>query len=171
MASTGPNVLYWFRTDLRLHDSPTLNTALQLNPIALYPVFTFDPHYVYAARGTSNRWQYLLDCMNDLSASITKLNAKSGLFVLREDPKTVLLKACEAWGVTHVVYERDGELYAKGRDEEVRMLLEGRGVKVLWKTGRTLWDEQAIVKANGGPTMSLAQLRAVSVSFASRSFY
>ncbi|KAK5705822.1 hypothetical protein LTR17_021333 [Elasticomyces elasticus] len=72
-----PRVLYWFRTDLRLHDSPALKAALDLNPSALYPIWCWDPHYVYHARVGPNRWQFLLDCMNDLSASITKLNSKT----------------------------------------------------------------------------------------------
>ena len=29
---TGPRVIYWFRTDLRLHDSPALEAALDLKP-------------------------------------------------------------------------------------------------------------------------------------------
>lgn len=48
-----------FRTDLRLHDSPALNAALDLNPECLWPIFTWDPHYVYRAKGGTNRWQYL----------------------------------------------------------------------------------------------------------------
>jgi cryptochrome len=54
-----PRVIYWFRTDLRLHDSPALQAALDLNPEVLYPVWTWDPHYVYRARVGVNRWQFL----------------------------------------------------------------------------------------------------------------
>lgn len=36
-------VLYWFRTDLRLHDSPALKAALDLNPSSLFPVWCWDP--------------------------------------------------------------------------------------------------------------------------------
>lgn len=35
-----PRVIYWFRTDLRLHDSPALNAALDLKPECLYPIWT-----------------------------------------------------------------------------------------------------------------------------------
>ena len=54
-----PRVIYWFRTDLRLHDSPALKAALDLDPAVLWPIFTWDPHYVYRARGGLNRWQFL----------------------------------------------------------------------------------------------------------------
>jgi len=54
-----PRVIYWFRTDLRLHDSPALKAALDLKPECLYPIWCWDPHYVYRARVGVNRWQYL----------------------------------------------------------------------------------------------------------------
>lgn len=52
-------VIYWFRTDLRLHDSPALKASLDLDAEAFWPVWTWDPHYVYRARVGSNRWQFL----------------------------------------------------------------------------------------------------------------
>lgn len=52
-------MIYWFRTDLRLHDSPALKAALDLSPEVLWPIFTWDPHYVYKVKGGVNRWQYL----------------------------------------------------------------------------------------------------------------
>jgi DNA photolyase len=54
-----PRVVYWFRTDLRLHDSPALQAALDLDLEAFYPIWTWDPHYVYRARVGPNRWQFL----------------------------------------------------------------------------------------------------------------
>jgi cryptochrome len=56
---TKPRVIYWFRTDLRLHDSPALQAALDLEPEALWPIWTWDPHYVYKARVGVNRFQFL----------------------------------------------------------------------------------------------------------------
>lgn len=48
-------VIYWFRTDLRLHDSAALQAALDLAPAVLWPVFTWGPQYVYRAGGGLNR--------------------------------------------------------------------------------------------------------------------
>jgi len=155
-----PRVVYWFRTDLRLHDSPALQAALDLSPEVLWPVFTWDPHYVYKAKGGVNRWQYLLDCQNDLSKSITKLNPKSKLFVLREGPQTLFPKLFKAWGVTHLVFERDTDIYAKERDRVVTELAQEAGIKVITRYGRTLWDSDEVVAKNGGkPTMSIVQLQ------------
>ncbi|KAJ4319747.1 hypothetical protein N0V84_006222 [Fusarium piperis] len=155
-----PRVIYWFRTDLRLHDSPALKAALDLDPAVLWPIFTWDPHYVYRARGGLNRWQFLLDCQNDLSKSITKLNPKSKLFVLREAPQTLFPKLFKAWKVTHLVFEKDTDSYARERDDVVTQAAKEAGVEVIVRTGRTLWDSDQIVQKNGGkPTMSITQLQ------------
>ncbi|KAK7936608.1 DNA photolyase [Apiospora aurea] len=147
-------VLYWFRTDLRLHDSPALQVALDLKPAVLYPIFTFDPHYVYHSKGSGNRWQFLLDCQIDLSASITKLNPKSKLFVLREAPQTLLPKLFTAWRITHLVFERDTDAYARERDRVVSALARDAGVETVTRSGRTLWDSDAVVVQHGGkPTI------------------
>ncbi|KAF2232950.1 cryptochrome-2 [Viridothelium virens] len=155
-----PRVIYWFRTDLRLHDSPALKAALDLKPECLYPIWTWDPHYVYRARVGPNRWQFLLDCQNDLSASITKLNKKSKLHVIREAPQTLFPKLWKAWKISHLVFEKDTDSYARSRDEEVIALAKKAGVEVIVKTGRTLFDPDELVKQNRGkPTMSMNQVQ------------
>ncbi|KAI2639624.1 Cryptochrome/photolyase FAD-binding domain-containing protein [Hypomontagnella submonticulosa] len=156
-----PRVIYWFRTDLRLHDSPALKAALDLDPAVLWPIFTWDPHYVYRVKGGVNRWQYLLDCQTDLSGSIQKLNPESKLFVLREAPQTLFPKLFKAWNVTHLVFEKDTDAYARERDKSVIALAEKAGVKVVSRYGRTLWDSDEVITKHGGkPTMSITQLQA-----------
>lgn len=153
-----PRVLWWIRTDLRLHDSPALHAALSLSPSVIYPVWTWDPHYVYHARVGPNRWQFLLDCQHDLSASLSRLNNKQKLLVVREGPKTVLPKLFKAWGITHLVFEKDPDVYASARDAEVTRIAVELGVRVVTRYGRTLWDSEGIVAKNRGPTMTIAAL-------------
>jgi cryptochrome len=155
-----PRVIYWFRTDLRLHDSPALKAALDLKPEVLYPIWCWDSHYVYHARVGSNRFQFLIDCMNDVSQSISKLNKKSKLFVLREPAVTLLPKLLKAWKITHLVFEKDTDAYARDRDGQVTESAKKAGVEVISVPGRTLWDSDEIAKANGGkPTMSMSQIQ------------
>lgn len=102
-----------------------------------------------------------LDCQNDLSASITALNPSSKLFVLREAPQTLFPKLFAAWNVTHLVFERDTDAYARDRDATILAAAAKAGVRVVTRSGRTLWDPDALVRANGGhPTMSISQLQA-----------
>jgi cryptochrome len=155
-----PRVIYWFRTDLRLHDSPALKAALDLNPGAFWPIWTWDPHYVYRARVGPNRWQFLIDCQNDVSKSITKINKNSKLFLMREAPQTLFPKLFKAWKITHVVFEKDTEPYGRERDAEIMRLAKEFGVEVIVQPGRTLWDSDALVRKNNGkPTMTISQVQ------------
>lgn len=104
-----------------------------------------------------------LDCQTDLSSSIKKLNDRSKLFVIREAPQTVLPKLFKAWKITHLVFERDTDAYAKERDTQVIESAQEAGVEVVsTRHGRTLYDPDELVKANGGkPTMSMRQVQHV----------
>lgn len=151
-------VLFWHRTDLRLHDSPALHAALELKPSIFIPVWTWDPYYVYHARVGPNRWKFLIESQEDLSKSYTSLNAKQKLWVVREAPHTVLPKLWKAWEITHLVFEKDTDAYARERDEKVMQLAHEAGIEVIVRTGRTLFDPDDIVKNNGGePTLSINQ--------------
>ncbi|KAI1133046.1 DNA photolyase [Nemania abortiva] len=102
-----------------------------------------------------------LDCQQDLSDSIRKLNPKSKLFVLREAPQTLFPKLFDAWNVTHLVFERDTDTYARERDKVVTDAARKAGVEVITRYGRTLWDSDEVIAKNGGkPTMSITQLQA-----------
>lgn len=104
-----------------------------------------------------------LDCQNDLCKSITRLNSKSKLFVLREAPQTLFPKLFKAWNVTHLVFEKDTDPYARERDDVVAKAAHEAGVQVVIRSGRTLWDSDDIVASHGGkPTMSMAQLQAAA---------
>ncbi|KAJ9609165.1 hypothetical protein H2200_006937 [Cladophialophora chaetospira] len=156
---SGPRVIYWFRTDLRLHDSPALTHALSLNPSILIPLWTWDPHYVYRQRGSANRWNFLVECMKDLSQSLTKLNERQRLWVVRSAPGKVFKYLFEKWKIDVLVFEKDTDAYGRMRDEEVTKIAEECGVKVVSVSGRTLFDSEEVVSKNcGKPTMSMAQL-------------
>lgn len=153
-----PVVIYWHRTDLRLHDSPALQHALSLNPSTFIPLWTWDPHYVFRSRVGPNRWKFLVECQHDLSSAYTRLNARQKLWVIREAPQTVFPKLFRKWSVTDLVFEKDTDAYARMRDEYVTRLAEEAGVRVHVRCGRTLFDPDELVKCNGGkPTMSMGQ--------------
>lgn len=116
---------------------------------------------MYRARVGPNRWQYLLDCQTDLSKSITKLNSKSKLFLIREAPQTLFPKLFRAWKITHLVFEKDTDAYARERDVKVMELAKEAGVEVVVRYGRTLYDPDELVRNNyNKPTMSISQVQA-----------
>ena len=74
----------------------------------------------------------------------------------------MLPKLFKAWKISHLVFEKDTDAYAQERDAKVMQLAKDAGVKVVVKVGRTLYDPDELVKANGGkPTMSITQVEHV----------
>ncbi|KAK0129786.1 hypothetical protein ONS96_000338 [Cadophora gregata f. sp. sojae] len=101
-----------------------------------------------------------IDCQNDLSKSITRINKKSRLFLLREAPQTLFPKLFKAWKITHLVFEKDTDAYARDRDTAIMDAAKEAGVEVIVRSGRTLWDSDELVKNNHGkPTMSISQVQ------------
>ena len=102
-----------------------------------------------------------LDCQNDLSTSIAKINEKSKLFLMREAPQSLFPKLFKAWKITHLVFEKDTDAYARDRDAEVIKSAKEAGVVVIVRSGRTLWDsDELVAKNHDKPTMSISQVRA-----------
>ncbi|TAQ87843.1 hypothetical protein B7494_g3824 [Chlorociboria aeruginascens] len=101
-----------------------------------------------------------LDCQNDVSNSITKLNKKSKLFVMREAPQTLFPKLFKSWKISHLVFEKDTDAYARQRDYLIMEAARVAGVEVIVQPGRTLWDSDELVRENNGkPTMTLSQVQ------------
>lgn len=163
-SSPAARVLYWFRTDLRLTDSPALQAALAIPNIeAFYPIWCFDPSYVYSHKVGVNRWSFLLESMQDLSDELTKVNSRQKLHVVRGNPEDILLKLWREWGITHLAYEKDSNGYSRVRDSIVGDLARKAEVEIVSTHGRHLFDPDTVVKVNGAkPTMTLHQWQSVS---------
>ena len=72
------------------------------------------------------------------------------------------MKLFKAWKISHLVFEKDTDAYALERDKDVIKQAKEAGVEVIVKMGRTLYDPDELVKANGGkPTMSISQVEHV----------
>ena len=52
----------------------------------------------------------------------------------------MLVKLFEAWKISHLVFEKDTDAYARERDEDVIKQAKEAGVEVIVKMGRTLYD-------------------------------
>lgn len=162
MMSKHVRVLYWFRTDLRLHDSPALQAALDLKPAALFPVWCWDPNYVYKHRVGVNRFRFLLESMIALSKNITSTQSNSQLLVVRGEPTELLPELWKRWSITHLVFEKDPSAYGRRRDQLILEAAEKSNVKVVAVQGHHLYDpEQVVNKNKGKPTMSMSTLQKI----------
>lgn len=70
-----------------------------------------------------------------------------------------MAKLFKAWKISHLVFEKDTDAYARDRDDDIIKQAKEAGVEVIVKMGRTLYDPDELVKLNGGqPTMSISQV-------------
>ncbi|PWN40259.1 Cryptochrome/photolyase FAD-binding domain-containing protein [Ceraceosorus guamensis] len=163
----GARVMYWFRTDLRLHDSPALQAALDLKPQAFFPLWCWDPNYIYKHRVGINRFRFLLESMSALSSSLHSLNPLSQLLVVRGDPCDLLPELFKRWGITHLAFERDpNDEYVRQRDDQARKDAKANGVEVLDGYGHHLYDIREVLKAhNNEPTLTLGALQSAVSKF------
>lgn len=83
----------------------------------------------------------------------------------------MLPKLFKAWRISHLVFERDTDPYARDRDEKVLEMAKEAGVEVVMtRHGRTLYDPDDLVRENGGkPTMSMSQVQHVGAHFSKSS--
>lgn len=100
---------------------------------------------------------------NAISQHPLRSSIPSGLHLIRKVPQTVFPKLFKLWKITHLVFEKDTDAYARDRDAEATKLAKEAGVEVIIRTRRTLYDPDKIVKRNGNKlTMSMSQVQKVA---------
>ncbi|GKB43698.1 blue-light photoreceptor PHR2 [Tanacetum coccineum] len=131
----------WFRSDLRVLDNESLNTANN-ESLTVLPVFCFDPsEFSNSVSGFDktgpNRASFLIESVSDLRNS---LRAKGSDLVVRiGKPETVLRELVKAVGAEAVYVHREvanDEVKAEGKIENV---LKDEGVEVKYFWGSTLY--------------------------------
>jgi deoxyribodipyrimidine photo-lyase len=114
-----------FTSDLRLHDHPPLHAALKAAD-EVVPLFVLDPGIHAAGFDAPNRRAFLVDCLNDLDAS---LRHRGGRLVIRDGPVPREVRAVAAeCGATEVHMAAGVTAYAHRREERLREALGGDGV-------------------------------------------
>ena len=143
-----PTALHWFRKNLRLHDNPALCEALKGcdNLFALYIL----PPFIPDANISANRWNFLIECLEDLDSSLKSLGSQ--LLVVQGYPAQVIPSLLKNLHVTKLTFERESEPFGKQRDAVITHLAESVGVEVLSCTSHTLYDVDQVTELNGNET-------------------
>uniref|UniRef100_A0A668TXQ7 Photolyase/cryptochrome alpha/beta domain-containing protein n=1 Tax=Oreochromis aureus TaxID=47969 RepID=A0A668TXQ7_OREAU len=141
------NSIHWFRKGLRLHDNPALREAVQ-GAATVRCVYFLDPWFAGSSNVGVNRWRFLLQCLEDLDASLRKLNSR--LFVIRGQPANVFPRLFKEWKISRLTFEYDSEPFGKERDAAIKKLAMEAGVEVIVKISHTLYDLDKIIELNGG---------------------
>ena len=87
---------------------------------------------------------------------------------MREAPQTLFPKLFKTWRVTHSVFEKDTDAYARDRDAATIRAAKDAGVEVIERSGRTLWDSDLLAEKNHGkPVMSISQVQSAEPNIGS----
>uniref|UniRef100_A0A3Q3L1S1 Cryptochrome-1 n=1 Tax=Mastacembelus armatus TaxID=205130 RepID=A0A3Q3L1S1_9TELE len=140
------NTIHWFRKGLRLHDNPSLRDSIQ-GADTLRCIYILDPWFAGSSNVGINRWRFLLQCLEDLDASLRKLNSR--LFVIRGQPTDVFPRLFKEWQITRLSYEYDSEPFGKERDAAIQKLASEAGVEVIVRISHTLYDLDKLIELNG----------------------
>ncbi|KAJ8373637.1 hypothetical protein SKAU_G00042170 [Synaphobranchus kaupii] len=135
------------RKGLRLHDNPSLKESIQ-GADTVRCVYILDPWFAGSSNVGISRWRFLLQCLEDLDASLRKLNSR--LFVIRGQPTDVFPRLFKEWKITRLSYEYDSEPFGKERDAAIRKLASEADVEVMVRISHTLYDLDKIIELNGG---------------------
>lgn len=151
--------IHWFRKGLRLHDNPSLTTALETSS-KVWPIFILDPYFVKSGNVGINRWRFLLESLCDLDNSFRELGSR--LFVIQGSPAEVFSRLFKDWEISQLTFEMDTEPYARTRDEEILKIAKQHSVNVIQTVSHTLYDTEKVIKTNGGkPPLTYQRLQTV----------
>ncbi|XP_071993819.1 cryptochrome-1-like [Engystomops pustulosus] len=140
--------IHIFRKGLRLHDNPTLLAALESSDV-IFPLYILDKNFITSNTNIgSNRWNFLLQSIEDLHCNLQKLN--SCLFVIKGDYKQVLRDYVQKWNITQVTVDHEIEPYYRDMDENITAMGQELGFQFLSLVSHTLYDIRRIITENGG---------------------
>ena len=145
---TPPLTLFWFRRDLRLHDNKGLYYALKSAEPVL-AVFIFDDDILEPLPEDDHRVTFFYGLLKEMDRQLRK--AGSGLLVKRGRPLQVFKELLEQYNVRSVYCNGDHEPYGQARDQQLRQLLDEKGIPMLASIDHLVMEKNEVLKADGSP--------------------
>jgi deoxyribodipyrimidine photo-lyase len=138
------NVLYWFKTDLRLHDNESLSEALSKSE-NIYFVYVHDPNMNHVTSfGTKKmgafRQSFLNECLMDLDEQLKALN--HSLIIFSGDAADELTQFCTEKNISDVYTQTEHFPEEKARVHDVRLSLQKENISLHTAGERTLLSQK-----------------------------
>jgi deoxyribodipyrimidine photo-lyase len=142
---TNDSTLVWLRRDLRLQDNAALYHALKENKHVLC-VFIFDTTILEKLEDKADRRvDFIHQSLHTLKEQLENLG--SSLLVLHGNPIDLYTKLQPKAVYTN----HDYEPYALQRDENIRTLLEKRGIIFKTYKDQVIFEKEEVLKDDGKP--------------------
>lgn len=140
--------VFWFRRDLRLEDNCALFHALNSNYPVL-PIFIFDEAILNELPNNDPRVAYIYETLKNINNELAKFNAS--LYIKKGNPYEIWDNIFEEFNVKNVFFNKDYELYAKERDEKIKLICKQKNSNCITYKDQVIFEEAEIVKADGLP--------------------
>ena len=142
-----PVTLVWFRRDLRLDDNPALLAAAARG--AVVPLFIWAPEEEHPWEpGAASRW-WLHHSLEQFSAALAK--AGTPLIIRRGPSLETLRGVAEAYGVTHIAWNRCYEPAIVARDTQIKQAILADGLEAESFNGGLLYEPLRVKTKQGTP--------------------
>jgi deoxyribodipyrimidine photo-lyase len=141
--------IFWFRRDLRLDDNAALYHALRQSQPVL-PVFIFDKNILDQLENNQDRRvAFIHASLLDLQEQLLAMG--STLQVFHDTPLNAFSQLLKHYPIASVYTNHDYELYAKDRDEAVRILLKEHSIPLHTFKDQVIFEKNEVVKDDGKP--------------------
>lgn len=134
----------WFRRDLRIHDNPALYNAVKEGLVL--PIYILDDTNSgdYTIGAASKVW---------LHHSLIALNKKlkGNLLVKKGNPVEILIELANFHKIDNIYWNRCYEPWQIQRDNNIKKILEEKGIKVKSYNASLLWEPWNVLKNDGTP--------------------
>ena len=144
-----PQIIFWFRRDLRLTDNAGLYHALQSGKKVL-PIFIFDPEILDSLPEDDSRVTFIHETLQQLRQEL-QTNYKSSLALFHDKPEKVFKELISQYDITSVYTNHDYEPYAIKRDKEIATLLDTKKITFHTYKDQVIFEKDEVVKDNGEP--------------------
>lgn len=140
--------IFWFRRDLRLNDNHGLYQSLKSGKQVL-PVFIFDSDILNKLPDDDRRVVFIHQKIVQLNLLLK--NMGKSLLVLYGRPDDIFKKLIQDYPVDSVYANHDYEPYAIHRDENIKGILNNKGISFYTYKDQVLFEGKEVIKADGTP--------------------
>lgn len=139
----------WFRRDLRLHDHAALYHALTSSK-AVLPLFIFDTEILYKLEDKNDlRVSFIYQAIAKLKTNLENLG--SSLLIKQGSPIEVWQQLLQEYQIENVYTNHDYEPYAIERDNNIKQLLQQKGIHFYTYKDQCIFEKDEILNMAGLP--------------------
>jgi len=140
--------VFWFRRDLRLDDNVGFFKALH-GKFPVVPLFIFDSEILDELPKDDARVTFICDSLQAMRETLQENG--SSLAMYHGKPIAIFEQLVKDFNIQNVITNHDYEVYAQGRDKEVKSLLAEKDIGFYTYKDQVIFEKQQIVKDDGNP--------------------